>query len=370
MTYVLGLRRRGVAAIFTDSLLCDDRNEPSSYASLKGGILFPGCIFGASGDWCGTDAALQFVVTAQEAARNVHNIQEAWELFEKVCRLFKTGDRKFEVLLSSRHLGEPSFFLYTSDGKRLIAGEQDVYMLGSGKQLYEAELSNLQTYLTFLDQVGCPSDAAFYLVRSWLSLLLHSKPQLASRHGVGGVFTFFMQNASTERPQRPTMDVLIYPSPNEKTFSATKRRVAFAKHQLLGDLLVIISKDQSGTERDGVIVQRRYRDITLKVGGQIYRDLSGVLDTHRLRPPYFFMSMQVVGDKFRPGIHFAERSTVLADLTDYIEPTAANNVLAAYELGERGELLYLFNTQEGRRWQPPSPRPNTEDKWIAAEFVD
>ena len=134
MTYVVGVRRFGVAAIICDSDLSipgDARRDPA----IKHGILGNGLIYGMSGGW---NAAVAFIqdakarCTAETAAENFQILQERVRLYP-----YRPGENnQFDVLISSRHSAAPQFFWINSRTEDMQPdGGTAIGTLGSGTVL-------------------------------------------------------------------------------------------------------------------------------------------------------------------------------------------------------------------------------------------
>src|SRR5688572_22503065 len=159
MTYIVGARRGDVAAIYADTQLTSTENGiPPVYGGIKCGVMFPGCIYGVSGDW---HAALGFIYDVQRAVEYLDNPAERWTVFEQVCTHRIDTHSSYQLLLSSRHLGRPRFYLFQSERNRLVEGHRDLYTLGSGTNLYNATVENFfeNAYRNF--NIGYPTVTDF-----------------------------------------------------------------------------------------------------------------------------------------------------------------------------------------------------------------
>src|ERR1039457_5157422 len=114
MSYILGVRRFGVAAVVADSFLgrgplTDRRHD---FTSHKNGLLFPGCIYGISGAW---DAACKFIARVQGHATG-STLAERWRSLERTVRIydFPSVASAFQILFSSRHRIQPKFYVLNS----------------------------------------------------------------------------------------------------------------------------------------------------------------------------------------------------------------------------------------------------------------
>lgn len=198
MTYVVGVRKGDVDSIHADSQLSAN-GKLFDVASLKCGILFPGCIFGLAGDF---EDGLCFVELSRRAVMHLPTMSEQWSMFEQVCFAYNPGDSLFQMLLSTRVNGHPSFYLYRSEKRGLIVASGDFYTLGSGGPLYEKRVSRFVTH-DFRDMA--PAADFPYHLHALLNESLYGEAKAdADAHGVGGFFTFVMQDERGEMRQRPT----------------------------------------------------------------------------------------------------------------------------------------------------------------------
>lgn len=267
MTYVVGIKRLGTAAIITDSLLTSAAHPPR-IDSIKSGVLFPGCIFGICGNW---GRAWECLLSLR--ARCTENTLEA--RFEELARLvyfynFPRGDHNaFEILLSSRHAGTPEFYLLSSSTERMHPVRGDFIALGSGRQLLDAMFvgysqsfgseENLQKTRRQGTEAGHSvfdeDFAHLYAFLLFQSTQGDTGQQLASLRA-GGFVHFVFQDGQGERRQKPRLYVLGRCDDHGNLTSVAIQRLAFDEDPVFGDLIVIAEPvGQPPKPQWGVVVQ-------------------------------------------------------------------------------------------------------------------
>lgn len=271
MTYVVGIKRFGAAAIITDSLLTSPAYPPD-LASIKSGLLFPGCIYGISGNW-------------QRAWQCIHAIRAGCtqettrERFKGLTRLiarypFPLGNHNaFEILLSSRHTGSPDFYLLQSDTGHVHPVIGDLFTLGSGGHLlndmlipYSETLGSEEglqerrrQYLAIGHQLLDEDFAHLYAFLIFQSTHGNMGQQLG-RLGAGGFVHFIFQDGQGERRQKPRLYMLGRCDKHGQITDLLAERLAFDHDPVFGDLIVITEIDGRGPRpkpKWSVVVQNK-----------------------------------------------------------------------------------------------------------------
>jgi hypothetical protein len=221
MTYVIGLKSHGINSIISDARVTFSQGDKEwgTNTMLKTGGLFPGCIFGVVGVLDQAEAFIRSVKT-HLAIVPIDAIPGFWNRFEQFVSNynFPTGkSERFRLLLSSCASGEPRFYLIDSEATvKLVDCHEDWIMLGSGSAILDKRIA--EDYRLRLDQIhefpsvkGQPNEnlADPYLMCLWLTELSQSvERQELEDIGVGGVFHFIFQTATSSHTQLPSVYVL------------------------------------------------------------------------------------------------------------------------------------------------------------------
>jgi len=211
MTYIVGFKQPGINAIIGDARVTrTGSNQRSESTVVKTGLLFPGCIFGRIGSEFHSGGFIRAFRRVIHEKRDT--LQGFWHQFEGFVDNYPFSgnqDDQFQLLLSTRAFGEPSFYvLDTRDGIQPIDDPRDCYIVtyGGGKEILDPKVEGsfstwlelIQEYL--LDQMKLSDAIAFatapYCLCLWLSemSLTYERGRL-EEHGVGGVFHFIYQEA-------------------------------------------------------------------------------------------------------------------------------------------------------------------------------
>jgi hypothetical protein len=265
MTFVVGVRRLGTAAIITDSLLTDPRTGDQRFEFLKNGILFPGCIYGVAGSW---HRALDFIDTVQAKALGL-SPADAWRVIEQVVEGYASGADgfswkdttldQFDILLSSRHSGAPELYHLDSSRRQLIRPGSNWYAVGLGvnvlydvvRQFFSVKLSeeSIKAWANFPGRTAA-SDFP-YLLTFFLEQFSFSEFGSAAlnKANTGGFFHFLTQDSTSEARQKPSLHLFAAKTDQVGKYAQFRRRIAFDVHPVLGDTLVFYDKffGQKGT---------------------------------------------------------------------------------------------------------------------------
>jgi hypothetical protein len=271
VTYVVGIKRCGAAAIITDSLLTSAAYPPD-IASIKSGVLFPGCIYGICGNW---QTAWQCI----RAIRAGCTQETTRERFEELARLiarypFPLGNyNAFEILLSSRHTGAPDFYLIQSETGHMHPVVGDLFTLGSGRQLlndmlipYSETLGSdeglqklRRQYVAIGHQLLDEDFAHLYAFLIFQSTHGDMGQQLA-RLGAGGFVHFIFQDGQGERRQKPRLYMVGSCDKHGHVTGIWAERLAFDHDPVFGDLIVIVElggRDGLPKPKWSVVVQNK-----------------------------------------------------------------------------------------------------------------
>lgn len=266
VTFVVGIKRFGTAAIIADSLLTSLDKAPNPGA-IKSGVLFPGCIFGICGAWEKARGCIRAIQA--QCAQGTPS-----ERFEELDRLivryqFPIDNRyPFEILLSSRHTGTPEFYLIDSENRSLQHVPRSFITLGEGKKLLDNMLTvysqtsgsveHLQRIRRQATEAGHPildEDFAHLYAFQLYQSMVGAGGELA-RVRTGGYVHFVFQDSLGERRQRPRVYMVGQCDENGVLTDIYAQRLAFDHDPLFGDL--IVTTDLVGrppTPRWGVVVQ-------------------------------------------------------------------------------------------------------------------
>lgn len=217
MTYVCGYSWKGTNFIICDTRLTvptRNRNEPFLDIVVKSGELFPGCIYGRSGD---VKNSLEFLKYARKRTEFIPNVSEKWDSFCDFVKDYpypKNG--RFSLIISSRITGKPVFYILDS-----IEGfspcSEIMVSIGSGKTLLDPIVKQeINKFESFVNRSRDNSDTDFppYIsaYRICQNLTLSAKSigsHEMTRVGVGGVFHFISQNKNIENRQRPSLYAVV-----------------------------------------------------------------------------------------------------------------------------------------------------------------
>lgn len=242
LTYVVGFRQPGLNAIIADvRMTLDDHTLDDPDMAVKTGVFFPGCLYGVVGN--ATEAS-QFISEVRESLNVEMQSAALWDLFERIADGFSpTRDKKrrFRLLLSSRLLGQPTFYEFDSfHGLSRLPTTKDyqVYTRGSGKRLLDGYVLNLlpqlkgtQDYLLKGRRLPSPfvHEVSPYLLCLWLSEFSLTVGQARlGEIGVGGEFHFMYQTCDGEGGQKPAVYIFSNAIPISKTIYSWWYRVARA----------------------------------------------------------------------------------------------------------------------------------------------
>lgn len=223
MTYVAGILSNKTCVLICDSRVSFDATTLDNNYALKSGHLFPGCIY--AGTCNDTNVMRDFIRRLKTLLTGRRTPTEFWGIF---VRYFETygglkPDQHFQLLISSRHTGEPRLYIADSLLSSVVEQQTDVVSLGSGKQYLDPVLHKtlLDRHRSILDQIK-RDKAPEWFWGYWYCLALTECAQgdLAyelNKIGVGGIFHFGYQNCAEEKRQHPAVyDIVsIFPTKHQ-----------------------------------------------------------------------------------------------------------------------------------------------------------
>lgn len=242
MTYVIGISHQGNNSILADQRIT--RNSPDGSAgennSIKIGALFPGCIFGATGNIM---AFSDFLLAAKYHCRATEDRCANWKKFLEFVEWYRsptTENEHFAVLLSRSDNTELQWFIYDS-ASGLKGVKASVLTLGKGKESLDAYI---EQYFDLLvrkvdqwfekDDFSLFQDLSPYLFAYYFSQLstMTYRPAV-ERLGVGGVFTFVSQNIVSEYFQKPSLYIFADYDKKKKNLSLWMKKLWFEDNWLI-----------------------------------------------------------------------------------------------------------------------------------------
>lgn len=243
MTYIVGVNQLGVNAIICDTRVTWWRSTMEirgANTSLKSGLLFPGCIYGIVGD---LGAARDFIIGCKHYLTGTNTLEGFWKRFLDFVEQYPfqhQADDSFQLLLSSRNLGNPRLYVLDSTDKT-VKDQRKLVTLGSGKKILDEPINRLVLERSrMIDEliVGnkIPTFSFPYFYCLWLNEMTQGMElsKLEECH-VGGVFHFLWQDPRCEHAQLPAVYVLSSADVRRKTIYSWIYRVVYAEGALVID---------------------------------------------------------------------------------------------------------------------------------------
>ena len=237
MTYVVGIKNGPITVTICDSRVTfdDKRREGLNYA-LKNGKLFPGCTYAAVGS---AETMRLFVAKCKSKLNFDKHTSELWHDFLELAQNEQFDKKKtFKLLLSSRHTGEPKFYIFdskdssiTEEGNFVTLGSGSLLLDGFVEKLYESRNSVILEYLT-RQEMPRHLFGYFYCL-ALMELVQGDEYQRYNKAGVGGVFHFSFQTAKAEFRQDPAVYVVVTSFPERMVNTLTCYRVCFVDMALI-----------------------------------------------------------------------------------------------------------------------------------------
>lgn len=237
MTYILGVKRNGVATIISDSMVTFGRGE-HEVTALKTGLLFPGCLYGAAGD---AHEFRRFVLHCKALFDDVEDTLEGfWNRFLRLVKTYEFGQHgSFHMLLLSRHSGTPTFYVLDSQSAVVTEQKANMVSLGSGRPLLDERMEKFLAEEHESREEKLTKDGwsalywPFYYCQELMSLSQGDSYAELQRAGVGGFFYYFVQTADAEHCQEAAVYAVISKFHFQRQLTCTVFRVLFAKMALV-----------------------------------------------------------------------------------------------------------------------------------------
>lgn len=320
MTYVIGINNYEASCIICDTRISYGQSGIcGSNDALKSGKLFPGCIYGAAGDF---DELRKFISLMREAQDEKNTLSGFWGNFCKFVSKYNfLKSQSFQLLLASRHTGESKLYLLDSiDGSINDAG--NLVTIGSGKKLLDRELKEIhedrnEKIIEYLKDQDIPIHSYPYLYCLWLMERVQGmEATVLNRNGVGGYFHFTGQTSEFEARQRPAVYVISESYPSRREIRSWIFRIAFIENALVIDCPV----EQTRLIFVDVCIWPTFKELD-KNQRQIY--FERIVNTAEIEPFYYFCGFGFLNPEKRrsSGFHF----------------TTEND----YKVSRKGEILDL-----------------------------
>jgi len=231
MTYVVAAKHFGSSAIVADMGVRNEGRRDLADIALKSGALFPGCIYGISGH---AQSARRFLEDFKSGIRTDRSIVENWtELLERCqTRQPDSAADRFQLVISSRHAGEPELFTFDST-VRGLSPAADFVTIGAGASVLDSLVVEARSHV-FAPTMA--TLAGFGALDMWpaiytLWLTQHSLSQdydlrtCLHRVGVSGLFHYIAQSATEERRQQEIIYTFV-------DFDSTERRLVYVIYKV------------------------------------------------------------------------------------------------------------------------------------------
>jgi len=252
MTYIVGVSQSGTNAIISDTHVTwwsAKTKAKSANTGLKSGLLFPGCIYGVSG---ASGEARRFIIGCKQYLTGRYTLKQFWERFlnytENYC-FNKDRCSSFEILLSSRNLGSPQFYILCST-TGVIVPQKGLVTLGTGKYILDSYLERLvEQNVNIIDNMinvekKLPNFTFPYLYCMWLNELTQGfELAVLEKYHVGGVFHFLWQDYGQEQAQYPAVYVLSAADTVNKEIHSWIYRISYSQGALVIDNPVTNSRE-------------------------------------------------------------------------------------------------------------------------------
>lgn len=301
MTYVVGINNYGASCIICDTRISYGQSGIcGSNDALKSGKLFPGCIYGAAGDF---DEFREFISLMREAQDEKNTLPGFWDNFCKcVSKYDFSKSRSFKLLLASRHTGESKLYLLdSSDGSINDAG--NLVTIGSGKKLLDSELKEIHEgqnpkIVEHLKEQDMPIHSYPYLYCLWLMERVQGLEASAlNRNGAGGYFHFTGQTSEFEARQSPAVYVISESYPSRREIRSWIFRIAFIENALVVDCPV----EQTRLMVVDVSVWPTFKELDKNQRQTYFERIANVAETE---PFYYFCGFGFLNPEKRNSSEF------------------------------------------------------------------
>jgi hypothetical protein len=239
MTYIVGINQNEITSIICDSRLTFGTSGfDGQNTTLKSGLFFPGCVYGAAGN---ADSIRDFIISCKEELTGRYELTEFWDmLISFISKYSFPKENNFQLILSSRHSGKPTLYLFDSKTKNIVECE-DFVSIGSGKVILDDEFKNI--YLErgalisdLLTQNNGPAFFYPYIYCLWfMEKAQGMEVSILEKHGVGGYFHFTFQTSTAEHRQHPAVYVLSGANYETRKIYSYVYRIAFEEACLVVD---------------------------------------------------------------------------------------------------------------------------------------
>lgn len=306
MTYIAGINSYGASAIICDTRITYGQSGYASNDALKSGKLFPGCVYGGSGDF---EEIRKFIVYVRRSQAERDTLSGFWDSF---CQLVSTYPfstvNPFELVLASRHSGQSMLYVFDSRD-RSIKEAGDIVTIGSGKTILDDGLREIHRernpkIMGYLVDQGAPAHCFPYLYCLWLMERAQGmEVSTLHKHGVGGYFHFTGQTAELEARQRPAVYVMSEAYRQRREIRSWIFRVSFAENALVVDCPV----EQARFVVVDVAVWPEFKKLSPE---QKDSYIERVKSAPEKEPYYFFCGFGFINPRRRKslGFHFTERN--------------------------------------------------------------
>jgi hypothetical protein len=220
MTYILAFSQPGMNAIISDMRSTNLQDRTQQDYACKSGRLFPGCIYGITGNAFQAKSFLKkFRLLHMTKTKRMEELWTDFSEFSEFYEYPQRNDEYFQIVLSERTQDKPCFHTVDSNYKLQMVqreNEEGVHLYGSGiTRLYqfteewvllkvaEAKAELVGRYGWNLTEMNSVSP---YLVCQLLSdKTLAYEASLLNEIGVGGAFYFIYQTSTHDLMQKPAM---------------------------------------------------------------------------------------------------------------------------------------------------------------------
>lgn len=239
MTYIVGIKNYGASCIICDTQITYGQNViNASFDALKSGKLFPGCLYGATGDF---NEFRKFIIAMRNNQSMENTLSGFWDgLNNFVSKYNFSKSHHFQLLLASRHSGSSNLYLLDSK-ETSITNAGHFITLGSGKNLLDDKLQeiyknrNPEIEKTIRDH-GVPIHSYPYLYCLWLMERVQGmEASILNKNGVGGYFHFTGQTSTFESRQGPAVYVISESYPSRKEIRHWIFRISFSENAMVVD---------------------------------------------------------------------------------------------------------------------------------------
>lgn len=236
MTYIVGVKLRNSTVTICDTRVTFDGGKRTPENTwLKSGLFFHGCTFA----YCDSVyAARKFIIHCKERITGFGTVESFWTKF---CECVKTydfpkGEDSFQLLLSSRASGAPTFYVLDSQTGILMRRDEDIITLGSGRDYLDGFVTTnfRQSAITGDAEIDAKIEPTAWM---WCLQLMERVQGLEvgvlNEIGVGGYFHYGYQTPTDEFRQPPAVYILCDYIPEMKLITTWAFRICFCEAALV-----------------------------------------------------------------------------------------------------------------------------------------